>query len=181
VSFTRDAREEVANFDARYVLARAITCLIPPLVGNRVRTRILRLSGLSIGFGTAIGGVFSVHGAGRPVRRVTIGRRCWINAGCVFDASYEITIGDGVAIGQDVMIITNTHVLGSSSYRAGPSIGEPVTVGAGTWIGARSTVLPGVNIGPGAIIAAGSLVNKSVPPNTLVAGVPAKFVRALDP
>jgi acetyltransferase-like isoleucine patch superfamily enzyme len=47
------------------------------------------------------------------------------------------------------------------------------------WIASRVTVLPGVSIGDGSVVAAGAVVSRDVAPNTLVAGVPAKFVRAL--
>ena len=175
-----DVREEVANFDLRFVIGRLLTGLIPPLVGNRLRTKILRLSGVAIGHGTTIGGTMSVHGGGRPASRLRIGANCWINDSCVFDASAPITIGNNVALGQGVMILTNTHLLGPSQYRAGPLMGLPVIVDDGAWIGARTTVLPGVTIGTGAIVAAGAVVNKSVSANTMVAGVPARLVRKLE-
>jgi maltose O-acetyltransferase len=177
----RDVREEVANFDPRFTFCRLLIGLIPPLVGNRLRTKILRWAGVAIGRGTTVGGMLSVHGGGRPASRVRIGTNCWINDSCVFDASATITIGDNVALGQGVMILTNTHELGPSDYRAGRLISLPVVVGDGAWIGARTTVLPGVTIGPGAIVAAGALVKNPVAANTMVAGVPARQVRALDP
>jgi acetyltransferase-like isoleucine patch superfamily enzyme len=49
------------------------------------------------------------------------------------------------------------------------------------WIGRRSTILKGVTIGEGAVVAAGSVVTSSVEPWTLVAGVPARPLRQLDP
>ena len=51
---------------------------------------------------------------------------------------------------------------------------------AGTWIGARSTILGGVTLGEGSIVAAGAVVSRSVPPNTIVGGVPASVIRELD-
>ena len=112
--------------------------------------------------------------------RISIGRNCWINDSCTFDASAAITIGDNVALGQSVMILTNSHELGPSESRAGSVIGLPVSIGDGAWVGARTTVLPGVTIGPGAIVAAGSVVNRHVEADTMVAGVPARLVRHLD-
>ena len=47
-------------------------------------------------------------------------------------------------------------------------------------IGAGSKILPNVKIGPNAIVAAGSVVTKNVPPNSVVAGVPAKVIGSLD-
>ncbi|MGS7710180.1 DapH/DapD/GlmU-related protein, partial [Clostridioides difficile] len=48
------------------------------------------------------------------------------------------------------------------------------------WIGANVTVVPGVTIGDNAIIAAGAVVTKNVAENTIVGGVPAKLLRAID-
>lgn len=175
-----DLREEIANFDFRYAIGRLLMGVIPPLVGNRLRTKILRLAGVTIGRGTTIGGTMHVHGGGRPASRIRIGANCWINDSCIFDSSAPITIGDKVALGQGVMILTNTHLLGPSEYRAGPLVSLPVIVGDGAWIGARTTVLPGVTIGPGAIVAAGAVVNRSVAADTMVAGVPARLVRELE-
>lgn len=172
--------EEVSNFDIRFTIIRSLTTLLPPLVAKRFRTWLLRLAGLKMGHGTTIGGAVHVHGVGRPVARISIGSHCWINDACLLDASAPITIGDHVAIGQSVMVLTNTHEIGMPEHRAGPLTNLPVVIGDGVWIGARSTVLPGVTIGSGAIIAAGSVVNKSVAANTLVAGVPARLVRLLD-
>ena len=54
-----------------------------------------------------------------------------------------------------------------------------IRIGDGCWIGSGVTVVSGVTIGTGAVVAAGSVVTKDVPPNSLVAGVPARLVRQL--
>jgi hypothetical protein len=48
------------------------------------------------------------------------------------------------------------------------------------FIGRGATILPGVTIGPRAIVGAGAVVSKDVPPNSVVAGNPARFIRTLD-
>lgn len=53
----------------------------------------------------------------------------------------------------------------------------PIHIGNHVWIGARATILKGVTIGDGAVVAAGAVVNKDVPPNTLVGGVPARIIK----
>jgi acetyltransferase-like isoleucine patch superfamily enzyme len=52
-----------------------------------------------------------------------------------------------------------------------------VSIGDNVWIGARSIILKGVVIGENALVGAGSVVTHSVPPNTLVAGNPARIVK----
>lgn len=53
-----------------------------------------------------------------------------------------------------------------------------VTIGHDTWLGHGATVLPGVTIGDGAVVGAGAVVSKDVAPYTIVAGVPARLIRA---
>ena len=48
------------------------------------------------------------------------------------------------------------------------------------WIGAAATILPGVTIGENAVVAAGAVVSKDVPANTVVGGIPAKFIKTLE-
>ncbi|RZM23133.1 MAG: sugar O-acetyltransferase, partial [Pedobacter sp.] len=47
------------------------------------------------------------------------------------------------------------------------------------WLGANVTILPGVTVGENAIVAAGAVVARDVPANTVVAGVPAKFIKSI--
>jgi acetyltransferase-like isoleucine patch superfamily enzyme len=55
----------------------------------------------------------------------------------------------------------------------------PVIIGDNVWIGMNATILKGVTIGENSVVAAGSVVSKSVPPNTVVAGNPADVVKQL--
>ena len=54
-----------------------------------------------------------------------------------------------------------------------------MTIGDDVWIGGNCTILPGVTIGSNVIVAAGAVVTKDVPDNCVVAGVPARVVKAL--
>jgi acetyltransferase-like isoleucine patch superfamily enzyme len=73
------------------------------------------------------------------------------------------------------MIITAGHIPGSMKY-----VMKPVTLRKFVWIGARSMILPGVEIGEFSVVAAGSVVTKSVPPFTVVGGVPAKKIKTIE-
>jgi acetyltransferase-like isoleucine patch superfamily enzyme len=57
---------------------------------------------------------------------------------------------------------------------------QPIAIGDNVWIGFDACILPGVTIGEGAIVGARSVVNRDVPPYTVVAGNPARVVRQLD-
>ncbi|HEX4981344.1 MAG TPA: acyltransferase [Ilumatobacteraceae bacterium] len=172
--------EEFGHIRPRLHLALGLSRLLPPFVGNRVRTAVLRLGGLQIGRGTVVFGRITVTGSRHPANTVRIGRWCWVNRGCIIDASAPVTIADHVAIGHDVLLMTSTHEVGPAGRRASAMMIAPVTIRQGAWIGARTVVLPGVTIGDGAVVGAGAVVNRDVAANTLVGGVPARELRHLE-
>lgn len=173
--------EETRGWNVRLFVLRVFTGLLPPFVGGRIRTLLLRWVGVSIGRGTILSDTPQILGGKLPQHRISIGKSCWFNVGCTFDASATISIGDRVAVGQQVLILTHTHMLGDSTQRAGPLEAKPVHIEDGAWLGARCTILPGVTIHKGAVVAAGAVVVDDVSPNTLVGGVPARVLRALTP
>lgn len=174
-------REELYGLHVPFFLARLALAILPPYVGSRLRVAVLRLAGFQLGRGTVLWGTPLITGSGALHTRLAVGESCWINIGCLFDVGDEITIGQSVSIGQRAMILTTSHAIGDAARRAGPLTTAPVRIDDGAWIGAHATILPGVTIGAGAVVAAGAVVTKSVAPNQLVAGVPAKPLRTLDP
>lgn len=109
---------------------------------------------------------------------VSIGDRTFINSDSYI--RQQTTIGSRVLIGPFVRLISDTHELGTSEQRAGKGAVAAITVEDGVWIGASVTVIGPVTIGAGSMVAAGSVVVKDVPPNSLVGGVPARVIRALE-
>lgn len=95
-------------------------------------------------------------------------------------AGGKITIGKNCLISQFVTIVASNHNIDKKYIimdQGWDDIKTDITIGNDVWIGAKSVILPGVKIGDGAVIAAGSIVNKDVAPYSIVAGVPAKFIR----
>ena len=98
----------------------------------------------------------------------------FLNCDVKIRATESVKIGKGCVISHNVTIIdSDTHCVDVPGHI--PT--KPVTIGNHVWIGNRAMVLKGVTIGDGAIIAAGAVVSKDVPPNTMVAGVPAKIIK----
>lgn len=111
-------------------------------------------------------------------KNITIGKRVFINSGCRFQDQGGITIGDDVLIGHNVVLATLNHGLDPEKRKY--LYPAPIVIGNNVWIGANVTVLPGVIIGKNAVIAAGAVVNKDVPENTIVGGVPARIIRSIE-
>ncbi|PRB46390.1 transferase [Arthrobacter sp. MYb216] len=128
----------------------------PIVIGDR--TRILR--------GTELLGPMQIGS------RVFINRDAYVRS--------RVRIGDGVSIGPFVKIISDSHHMGDPSHRAGTGKTEDIVIEDGVWIGASVVVLGGVTIGAGSVVAAGSVVVDSVPKNTVVAGIPARVIRAIE-
>ena len=96
----------------------------------------------------------------------------YANEGCRINCKKKICIGENVIISDDVIIRDNdVHTINKQNECL------PVVIGNHVWIGTRSIILKGVVIGSGAVIGAGSVVTKSVPPNSLVVGAPARIVK----
>ena len=90
-----------------------------------------------------------------------------------------LTIGARTLIGPNVSLYTASHPLDPEvrNGTAGPEDGKDITIEEDCWICGNAIVLAGVRIGRGSTVGAGSVVTKSVPPYTVVAGNPAKFIK----
>lgn len=113
--------------------------------------------------------------------KIKIGIGCAPGLGpwCYIQGKNGIEIGDYTLVAPRVSIISANHDLYDIQKHV---ISEPVRIGRYCWLGVNSTVLPGVQLGDHTIVAAGAVVSKSFPEGYCVlAGVPAKIVKRLDP
>lgn len=121
-------------------------------------------------------GVISNKGMG-----VRIGNNTGINANAFLGGQGGIDIGDDVLLGPGVKIFSENHVFSNPDIiiknQGVTRLG--VIIENNCWIGANVIILDGVTIGRGCVIAAGSVVTKSIPPNSVARGVPAKVLKRM--
>lgn len=94
---------------------------------------------------------------------------------------YLIEIGDDVTITQKVVFHTHDGGVGVLRKKfPGINVFGKIKVGNNVFIGSNTIILPGVTIGNNVVIGAGSVVTKNVASNSVVAGVPAKFIKSIE-
>ena len=100
----------------------------------------------------------------------------YFNYGVQIRCAMRITIGNNVAIANEVIIMdSDFHTIITEDDVVKENT-KPVYIEDDVWIGRGALILKGVTIGRGAIVAARSVVNKNVPANSLVGGNPAKVI-----
>jgi maltose O-acetyltransferase len=111
---------------------------------------------------------------------LVIGRNVTIAPSVNIDNGYPylIRIGDNCSLSPHVRLLT--HDATTFKFTNGHTRIGKVELKDNCFIGERAIILPGVTIGPNVLVAAGSVVNKDIPPNSCVAGVPARFYAKFD-
>ncbi|KRN00784.1 2,3,4,5-tetrahydropyridine-2,6-dicarboxylate N-succinyltransferase [Lactobacillus taiwanensis DSM 21401] len=118
--------------------------------------------------------------------QVEIGANAVIMMGAIINIGAEIgdnsMIDMGAVLGGRAIVGKHCHI-GANAVLAGviePASAQPVRIDDNVLIGANAVVIEGVHVGEGSVIAAGAIVTHDVAPHTMVAGVPAKFIKNID-
>jgi len=135
----------------------------------------VNLYGCSIDDGTKVGTFVEIQ------KNAFIGKNCKISSHTFICEGVHIE--DNVFVGHNVTFINDKHPRatnedGSMQSNADWKVVETF-IRKGASIGSSSTILCGVTVGENSIVGAGAVVTKDVPPNAIVAGVPAKVIRKL--
>ena len=146
-------------------------------LGKDVRlSKFINMYGCEIGDETKVGAFVEIQ------KNARVGKRCKISSHTFICEGVEIE--DNVFVGHSVTFINDSYprattAEGELQTEADWKV-EVTRVCKGASIGSGSTILSNVTIGENAIIGAGSVVTKDVPPNAIVAGNPAKFLRFVE-
>lgn len=107
---------------------------------------------------------------------VKVGCHTWIGPGVVLDGSGGLAVGDYCSISAGVQIYSHHTVAWATSMGQVPVKRRATSVGSGVYIGPNSVIAMGVSIGDRAVIGAMSYVDRDVPADARVWGVPARIV-----
>ena len=138
---------------------------------NEIRTLLGQITGSEIDESVAVFTPLHINYG----RHIKIGKNVFINFDCVFLDLGGITIEDNVFIAPKVSLLSEGHPTSREDRHS--LIPKAIYIKNNAWVGAGATILPGVTIGENAVVAAGAVVSKDVAPNTIVGGVPAKFIK----
>lgn len=123
----------------------------------------------------SVGGHLVVRSPSNVTKHTTIGKGCIFNGIHVYGGG-DVSIGDHVAMGNDVVVYSENH-----DYDTGKAlpfgagwVKKPVVIEDCAWIASKVIILPGAHIGEGAIIQAGSVVHGEIPSFAIAGGNPAK-------
>jgi acetyltransferase-like isoleucine patch superfamily enzyme len=153
-------------------------CIAPDVkLGSDVKlSKFINLYGCEIGDETKIGAFVEIQ------KNASVGKRCKISSHTFICEG--VTIEDNVFIGHGVMFINDSYprataATGNLQTEADWKV-EQTVIKRGASIGSGATILANISVGENAIVGAGSVVTKDVPPNSIVAGNPAKFLRHIE-
>jgi len=152
------------------------------IIGDNVEINALSKHGIIIGNNVSIlkNTIIECTGVIRNLGEgIIIGDNVGIAQNCFIQVRGEICIGNNVIFGPNVSIFSENHIYSDLNLPISVQ-GETrkgVKIQDGVWIGTRAVILDGVTVGQNSIIAAGAIVNKDVPPYSIVGGVPAKVIK----
>ncbi len=115
-------------------------------------------------------------------KNVTIGRNVAVNHGVYIQGHDCVTIGDNVVLSPRCMILDSGLSVDDVSLgkERKEHIKTMTNIGHNVWVGAGAIILPGVSLGDNCVVGAGSVVTRSFPASSLVAGNPARVLRELQ-
>ena len=147
----------------------------------QLRAPYLRMWGARVGRRGVLHDVRFFNLYRRGLSGLTIGDEVFVGDECLLDLADGVTLEDQVTLAERVLVLTHLNV-GYADHplqKHFPAMSAPVVIRRGAFVGANVTILAGVTIGAESFVAAGSVVTTNVDEGTLVAGAPARLVRAL--
>jgi carbonic anhydrase/acetyltransferase-like protein (isoleucine patch superfamily) len=122
----------------------------------------------------------TIYNSATVLGDVDIGRDTWIGPFCLIDGTAGIRIGKNCSIALGSQILTHDTIEWALTGGKRPYQFAPVSIGDNCFLGTLSIVVKGVTIGSRCLIGAGTLVNRDVPENSIVMGLPGRVVGTVE-
>jgi acetyltransferase-like isoleucine patch superfamily enzyme len=119
----------------------------------------------------------------KPLIQVDRGAIMMVGDQAVFNCPFWIRAGREIVIGDHALIAPGVKIFDHNMHPVFPGDKQeprPVGLGRNVWVGIDSIILPGVCIGEHSVVAAGSVVTRSFPARTVIAGNPAKQIAEVE-
>lgn len=141
----------------------------------------LRWMGARIGEGCVFESPLIINARARErYCNLTVGDHCYFGKNVLLDIKGGIVIGHNVTISMCSSLISHLDVGSSNLIDLFPTEYGTIRIGSHCYLGANATVLMGVELGESCLVGAGAVVNRSMPPCSVVAGVPARVIRHFE-
>jgi acetyltransferase-like isoleucine patch superfamily enzyme len=142
------------------IYKRGLKLLAKEIPGYQIRGGLLRAAGYNIGKNVYIGEDLIIIDE--------------------LDNRNLLNVGDRVAIAERVTLVLSSKPNFSRILPYVSTAHGPITIGEDAWLGTGAIIMPNITVGQGAVVGAGSVVIRDVPPFTIVAGIPAKFIKNVN-
>lgn len=139
--------------------------------------------GIELGHDVSIGSYSYISNGFNPfneIGTVRIGNNVGLGDFSYICSPSRVEIGEGTIVGQYLSVHPQEHIFESKDVpiRLQGTSGKGVIVGSNCWLGAKVTLLDGTTIGSGCVVAAGAVVKGVFPDDSIIAGVPARIIKA---
>lgn len=159
----------------KFILKRIIIIRRRNIIIDKARLKIYKFA--KVGKNVRLLGDFSFYNT----QNIVLDDDVFIAREAYIDAIGPVTIRSGTMIGPRFTCISGNHYYDGIDLKAIPydqrMIIKPIVINENVWIGSCVSITPGVEIGEGAVIGMGCVVNRDVPPYSIVAGNPMKIIK----
>lgn len=148
---------------------------------NRFLVALLRRFGATVGKGSRVYPPLVLVNAGKDFSNLHIGDNVYVGHGATMDLKAPVRIEDDVTIASNATISTHIDVGDIPLREHFPSRSAEIRIRRNVYVGSNVVVLAGITIGESCVVGAGAVVVEDVPAGFVVAGVPARPLRKVDP
>lgn len=181
----RRLMQEISEILQKNLIIFVFKLIGPPRIlaySSRINKAILRTFGAKIGNKVYVLSPIILHAAEKGYANLIIKDSCFVTGNNFLDLTARITLEKGASIGPGVIIMTHNKYNSNSfleEHLAHTCGIKDVLIKEGAGIKAGALITMGITVGRNAVVGGGAVVNRDVPDNCFVAGVPARVIKVI--